>query len=100
MPPISGGAVPPVGASTRLSAHRSHRSRTAPGGHSLSSDQRIESYPYNEFIYVISGSITLVGADGSVLEAKVGESLAIPQGWKGQWKTTGYRKYYALYTIP
>lgn len=64
------------------------------------SDQRIESYPYDEFIYVISGSITLVGADGSVLEAKVGESLAIPQGWKGEWKTTGYRKYYVLYTIP
>jgi len=64
------------------------------------SDQRIESYPYNEFIYVISGSITLVAADGSVLEAKAGESLAIPQGWKGQWKTKGYRKYYALYTEP
>jgi len=64
------------------------------------SDQRIESYPYNEFIYVLSGSITLVAADGSVLEAKAGESLTIPQGWKGQWKTKGYRKYYALYTEP
>jgi ethanolamine utilization protein EutQ len=64
------------------------------------SDQRIESYPYNEFIYVLSGSITLVAADGSVLEAKAGESLAIPQGWKGQWRTKGYRKYYALYTQP
>jgi ethanolamine utilization protein EutQ len=57
-------------------------------------------YPYNEFIYVLSGSITLVAADGSVLEAKAGESLAIPQGWKGQWKTKGYKKYYALYTEP
>jgi uncharacterized cupin superfamily protein len=64
------------------------------------SDQRIESYPYNEFIYVLSGSITLVAPDGSVLEAKAGESLAIPQGWKGQWKTKGYKKYYALYTEP
>ena len=64
------------------------------------SDQRIESYPYNEFICVISGSIALVAADGAVLEAKAGESLAIPQGWKGQWKTRGYRKYYALYTAP
>jgi uncharacterized cupin superfamily protein len=62
--------------------------------------ERIESYPYNEFIYVLSGSIMLVAADGSVLEAKAGESLAIPQGWKGQWKTKGYRKYYALYTEP
>jgi ethanolamine utilization protein EutQ len=64
------------------------------------SEQRIESYPYSEFIYVLSGSITLVAVDGSVLEAKAGESLAIPQGWKGQWKTKGYRKYYALYTEP
>jgi ethanolamine utilization protein EutQ len=65
-----------------------------------SSDQRIESYPYNEFINVLSGSITLVYSDGSVVEAKAGESLAIPQGWKGQWKTNGHRKYYALYTVP
>jgi uncharacterized cupin superfamily protein len=64
------------------------------------SDQRIESYPYDEFIYVLSGSITLVDADGSVLEAKVGETLAIPKGWTGQWKTKGYRKYYVLYTGP
>lgn len=64
------------------------------------SDQRIESYPYDELIYVLSGSITLVYADGSVVKAKTGESLAIPQGWKGEWKTNGYRKYYALYTHP
>ena len=35
------------------------------------SDQRIESYPYDEFIYVISGSITLVGGSWTVASSRI-----------------------------
>jgi uncharacterized cupin superfamily protein len=62
------------------------------------SDQPIESYPYDEFIYVLEGRIKLISTDQSVLEAKAGESLSIPKGWKGRWTTQGYKKYYVIYT--
>ncbi len=61
------------------------------------SDYAIESYPENEFIYILFGGIKLTSADGSVVEAKAGEGLAIPKGWKGRWTTSGYRKYYVTY---
>jgi uncharacterized cupin superfamily protein len=62
------------------------------------SDQPIESYPDDEFMYVLEGSIKLTSADGTVVEAKPGESLSIPKGWKGRWTTPGYKKYYVTYT--
>jgi uncharacterized cupin superfamily protein len=61
------------------------------------SDQAISAYPDDEFMYVLDGSIKLTASDGSVLEAKAGESLSIPKGWKGRWTTTGYKKYYVTY---
>ena len=64
------------------------------------SDYAIDAYPDDEFIYVLSGAITLVSADGSVVEGRAGESLVIPRGWKGRWKTDGYRKYYVTYSGP
>ena len=62
------------------------------------SDQSIDSYPYDEFIYVLEGEIKLTSTDGTVVEARTRESLSIPKGWKGRWTTQGYKKYYATYT--
>ena len=61
------------------------------------SDTAIESYPEDEFCYFLSGSVKLTSADGSVLELKAGEAVAIPKGWKGRWTTSGYTKYYVVY---
>ena len=61
------------------------------------SDQAIESYEEDEFMYFLDGGVTLTSADGTVLEVRAGEGVAIPKGWKGRWTTQGYKKYYAIY---
>ena len=61
------------------------------------SDSPINSYPEDEFCYFLSGSVKLTSADGSVVEVKAGEAVAIPKGWKGRWTTPGYTKYYVVY---
>ena len=62
------------------------------------SEQDVASYEDDEFVFLVSGSITLTSADGSVLVVGAGEGAAIPKGWKGHWSTKGYRKYYVTYT--
>jgi uncharacterized cupin superfamily protein len=61
------------------------------------SDTPIESYPVDEFCYFLSGSVKLTSSDGSVVELKAGEAVAIHKGWKGRWTTAGYTKYYVTY---
>jgi uncharacterized cupin superfamily protein len=62
------------------------------------SEQDIAAYEDDEFMFFLTGSVTLTSADGSVLEAKAGEGVAMPKGWKGHWSTKGYKKYYVVYT--
>ncbi len=62
------------------------------------SEQDIPSYPDDEFMFFLSGGVTLTSADGTVLTAQAGEGVAIPHGWKGHWSTKGYRKYYVVYS--
>lgn len=61
------------------------------------SDEKIASYPEDEFCYFLTGSVKLTSADGTVLELKAGEAVAIPKGWVGRWTTPGYTKYYVIY---
>ena len=62
------------------------------------SEQDIESYEDDEFMFFLAGSVTLTSADGTLLQAQAGEGVAMPRGWKGHWSTTGYKKYYVIYT--
>jgi uncharacterized cupin superfamily protein len=62
------------------------------------SEQDIESYEDDEFMFFIDGGVTLTSADGTVLEVHAGEGVAMPKGWKGHWSTKGYKKYYVTYT--
>ena len=62
------------------------------------SEQDIEAYEDDEFMYFIDGGVTLTSADGTVLEVHAGEGVAMPKGWKGHWSTKGYKKYYVTYT--
>lgn len=62
------------------------------------SEQDVSSYPEDEFMFFLAGGVTLTSADGTVLDAKAGEGVAMPKGWKGHWSTKGYKKYYVTYT--
>jgi uncharacterized cupin superfamily protein len=62
------------------------------------SEQDIVSYEADEFMFFLAGGVTLTSSDGTVLEAKAGEGVAMPKGWKGHWSTKGYKKYYVTYT--
>jgi len=61
------------------------------------SRNEIASYRVDEFMYFISGGVTLTSADGTVTEIKAGDGVTIPKGWKGVWDTKGYTKYYVTY---
>jgi uncharacterized cupin superfamily protein len=56
-----------------------------------------DSYPGDEFSFLIEGSVKLISSDGTVLEVHAGEGAAIPKGWKGHWSTQGYTRYYVWY---
>jgi uncharacterized cupin superfamily protein len=54
-------------------------------------------YPYNEFLYFISGGATFTSADGSVLTVHAGEAVTLEKGWIGTFDTKGYTKFYVTY---
>ena len=54
-------------------------------------------YPYNEFLYFLSGSVTFTSSDGSVMTVNAGEAVTLPKGWSGTFKTLGYTKLYVTY---
>ena len=51
------------------------------------------AFPFDEFIYVLSGKLILTDADGAVEEYTVGDSVVVPKGWRGYWEMQGnYRE--------
>ena len=88
----------PDGPTTDVTLARSKDGKVESGLYSAGpSEQDIDSYPEDEFMFFIEGSVRLTSADGTVLEVRAGEGAAIPKGWKGHWSTQGYKKYYVTY---
>lgn len=88
----------PDGDTTDVLLLRSKDGRAEMGVYeATASEQDIESYEVDEFMFFLAGGVKLTSADGSVLEVKAGEGIAMPKGWKGHWSTTGYKKYYVTY---
>ncbi|TJW00101.1 MAG: DUF861 domain-containing protein [Mesorhizobium sp.] len=57
-----------------------------------------DSYPVDEFMYVVDGSVTLEGEDFSETFRK-GDAFLLPKGFKGRWKQTeSMVKYYVVVT--
>ena len=48
-----------------------------------------EPWPYDEFIYLLSGKLILTDAEGEVTEYVAGESLVVPKGFVGIWEMQG-----------
>lgn len=44
-----------------------------------------EPYPYDEFVMVLEGEVTLTSLAGDAQTYKVGESFLVPKGWQGTW---------------
>ena len=44
-----------------------------------------EPYPYDEFVLVLEGEVTLTSLDGEKQTYGVGESFLVPKGWQGTW---------------
>jgi uncharacterized cupin superfamily protein len=88
----------PDGPATDVTLARSKDGRVESGLYEAGpSEQDIESYPQDEFMFFIEGSVRLTSSDGAVLEVRAGEGAAIPKGWRGHWSTRGYKKYYVTY---
>ena len=98
----------------------SMRATTHPDGHQtesvttmLSSDGKFSSgmyrsgktrfeisqpYGVNEFMYFLSGGVTLTSSDGSVMTVNAGEAVTMPKEWTGIWDTDGYEKIWVIYS--
>jgi uncharacterized cupin superfamily protein len=56
-----------------------------------------QPFPYDEFVMVVSGKLTLTDAAGRVQEFVAGESVVVPKGFTGIWKMEGnYRELVAI----
>jgi uncharacterized cupin superfamily protein len=44
-----------------------------------------EPFPYDEFVLVLEGEVTLTNIDGSKQTYKQGETFLMPKGWLGTW---------------
>ena len=52
-----------------------------------------EPFPYDEFVYILSGKLILTDAQGNKTEYVAGDSLVVPLGFIGIWEMIGdYRE--------
>lgn len=57
-----------------------------------------QPYGVSEFMYFLSGSVTLTSSDGSVVTVHAGEAVTVPKEWTGIWETDGYEKMWVIYS--
>jgi uncharacterized cupin superfamily protein len=57
-----------------------------------------EPYGVDEFMYFLSGGVTLTSSDGTVTTVSAGEGVTIPKEWTGIWDTAGYTKIWVIYS--
>ena len=44
-----------------------------------------EPFPYDEFVLVLEGEVTLTNVDGGTQTYQQGETFLVPKGWMGTW---------------
>lgn len=44
-----------------------------------------EPFPYDEFVVVLEGEVTLTDLEGNAQTYREGDSFTVPKGWRGTW---------------
>jgi uncharacterized cupin superfamily protein len=44
-----------------------------------------DPFPYDEYVFVLEGEVTLTHIDGSKQTHREGDSFLVPKGWRGTW---------------
>jgi hypothetical protein len=57
-----------------------------------------EPYVVDEFMYFLSGSVTLTSTDGSVMTVHAGEAITMPKEWTGTFDTDGFEKIWVIHS--
>ena len=61
---------------------------------------RIDGLPYDEYIHVLEGRLILTPDEGEEVEYKKGDSLILPEGYRGYWTMPEkYREFVIINTI-
>ena len=59
----------------------------------------VDSFPIQEFCYLINGSATFIGKDGQTATFNTGDFFVIPLGWGGTFITQGNHLYQVLLVV-
>ncbi|TFZ05638.1 DUF861 domain-containing protein [Ramlibacter henchirensis] len=60
----------------------------------------VRPHPLNEFMHLLAGSVRFACADGSVVTARAGDALFVPQGEPVGWESSErVAKFYAVQTV-
>ncbi len=58
-----------------------------------------DPFPYDEFVLVLEGQVTLTNIDGEKQTYKSGDTFLVPKGWLGTWDMPGnYREMIVIET--
>ena len=58
-----------------------------------------DPFPYDEFVLVLEGQVTLTNIDGEKQTYKPGDTFLVPKGWLGTWDMPGkYREMIVIET--
>jgi uncharacterized cupin superfamily protein len=49
-----------------------------------------EPFPYDEYVHVLEGEVTLTDLDGNENTFKAGENFLVPEGFLGTWNMTSH----------
>jgi uncharacterized cupin superfamily protein len=44
-----------------------------------------DPFPYDEYVFVLEGEVTLTSLEGSKQTHREGDSFLVPKGWRGTW---------------
>ena len=59
---------------------------------------KFEPYEVNEFMFLLEGSLTIVGGNGDEVTVNAGEAFVLPKGLPCTWKQESYvRKYFMIF---